>query len=693
MDATAPKRRDGQTARGSSPGACHNHRPTAPRTDHRSATTKRLLIIGRPTINMPRKAHALLLFLTSSLLVTLAQTQQMYEPPQANDSIAVPFFNPQAALEGGLRAAAVNNDTAVQTQEVLSVLLSFTNTSAMEATCSQNTKCVSVFPLLAMASFQGSREDIDNLRRTLGPSLLAFVDGDISVSVLMLNGTGSTDDNDDFDYYGEYEYVGMQTTNGIPWGVDRLDGSVDGKAPAEGGRGAHVFVIDSGIDASHPSFAGRLSTSKDFVGDRRGTQDCHGHGTHVAGTAAGTGFGVATQSTLHAVRVLGCMGGGSGSGVIAALEWTLDEVQRLQLENKSVVVLSLGGGRSKALDTAVAKTAAAGVAVVVAAGNEGQDTRMVSPAAEPSAITVGASDVRDKFASFSNHGPGLDVIAPGVSILSAWKGGGSRTQSGTSMAAPHVAGLAALALAQEAMEPAALEARLIASAAKGSLRDVPAGTANRLVEVIGTTTTAPSPSPVPVPVPVPATPNPPSPLPKYDDPCKSFASKKSCESDAALACKWLARRCYATPLTDIIHASPGELRLDPIASRSKARRLGIQLGRMSTLSDSGCETSRDGERLFELVEVRGVAPLGVVDVVIGSTLASASSGVRYPWPKSCSNVDPSLGLQSARAALRVVADPYGKAAVRIRVAACGVEKWIAVEPSACRNTVATALLL
>jgi subtilisin family serine protease len=198
-----------------------------------------------------------------------------------------------------------------------------------------------------------------------------------------------------------------------------------------------AYVIDTGISTWNPDFGGRASNVYDALG---GTgQDCNGHGTHVAGTIGGATWGVAKAVWLRGVRVLNCSGSGSTSGIIAALDWVRGNAVKPAVAN-----MSLGGGYSAALNNATNALADSGVFIAVAAGNENQNACNVSPASASAAYTTAASDRNDRKASFSNWGACVDAYAPGVAIRSAWLAGGANTISGTSMASPHVAGLAAL---------------------------------------------------------------------------------------------------------------------------------------------------------------------------------------------------------------------------------------------------------
>jgi subtilisin family serine protease len=266
------------------------------------------------------------------------------------------------------------------------------------------------------------------------------------------------------------------------WGLDRTDQRdlpLDGRyEPGATGRGVHAYVIDTGIDAAHVEFTGRLGEGFSAFADGS-TADDEGHGTHVAGTIGGTEFGIAKAVTLHAVRVLQ-NGSGADSDVIRGVDWVTDHVQ--QHGWPAVANMSLGGSPAPALDLAVCRSIAAGISYAIAAGNESANACGSSPARVAQAIGAGASDRNDAGASFSNSGECVAVFAPGVDITSARRFGGSTTLSGTSMASPHVAGTAALCLERHPGEdPAALKRCVVDNASRDKLSGIGSGSPNRLV--------------------------------------------------------------------------------------------------------------------------------------------------------------------------------------------------------------------
>ncbi|KAI9102806.1 serine protease [Phlyctochytrium arcticum] len=215
--------------------------------------------------------------------------------------------------------------------------------------------------------------------------------------------------------------------------------------PDSAGTNVDAYIIDTGIAIDHPDFNGRAIIGKSFTTDGN-DKDGHGHGTHVAGTIGSTTYGVAKNVNLIAVKVLGADGSGTNADVIAGVDYVAQNAAATG--RKSVANMSLGGGISSTLDAAVQSAIASGVVFAVAAGNSAGDACNRSPARVPEAITVAASDVNDRLASFSEKGKCVDIIAPGVSITSTWNDGNTKSISGTSMATPHVAGVVALALAE-----------------------------------------------------------------------------------------------------------------------------------------------------------------------------------------------------------------------------------------------------
>ena len=237
----------------------------------------------------------------------------------------------------------------------------------------------------------------------------------------------------------------MNTVASNSWGRDRIDqrsGTNNTYSYITDGAGVDIYIVDTGILATHSQFGGRVAAGFSSIADAIGTSDCNGHGTHVAGTAAGSTLGVAPAANLIPVRVLDCNGAGTVSGVIAGIEWAIGH----HATTPAVMNLSLGAGKSDSLNAAIDRASLDGITVVAAAGNSNVDACTVSPASNvSSALTVGATTTTDARASYSNFGTCLDVFAPGSGITSAWHTSTSATNtiSGTSMAAPHVAGLAA----------------------------------------------------------------------------------------------------------------------------------------------------------------------------------------------------------------------------------------------------------
>ncbi|MFM7616144.1 MAG: S8 family serine peptidase [Actinomycetes bacterium] len=289
------------------------------------------------------------------------------------------------------------------------------------------------------------------------------------------------------------------TQTSAPWGLDRIDqvslplSGTYAWTDAEAGAGVTAYIVDGGIRADHTEFTGRVASGYTAITDGGGTADCDGHGTHVAGTTAGTTYGVAKSATVIPVRVLDCTGSGAWSGIIAGLDWIVSH----HTSGPAVANMSLGGGALKSVDDAVRRVIADGVTVVVAAGNSNASACNYSPARVAEAITVGATTSTDARASYSNYGSCLDVFAPGSSIVSSWYTSTTATStiSGTSMASPHTAGAVALLLsATPTATPAQIASRIVTAAMLGKVTSPGTGSPNRLLSTLAPTATATAPS-------------------------------------------------------------------------------------------------------------------------------------------------------------------------------------------------------
>ncbi|WP_353944807.1 S8 family peptidase [Streptomyces sp. HUAS MG91] len=283
-----------------------------------------------------------------------------------------------------------------------------------------------------------------------------------------------------------YDHTDHTQENPPSWGLDRVDQKdlpLDKSYtwPESAGAGVTVYVIDTGIRRTHKDFGGRASSGWDFVDNDAVAQDGNGHGTHVAGTVAGTKYGIAKKANVVAVRVLDDSGSGTTAQVIAGIDWVTKHATKPAVAN-----LSLGGYANAQLDQAVRNSIASGVTYTVAAGNDGLPASLYSPARVKEAITVGATNRKDARASFSNWGTRVDLFAPGVDITSASFASdtGKATYSGTSMASPHAAGAAALYLADHAWAtPAEVSKALVEEAVPGRVTGAGPGSPNRLLQV------------------------------------------------------------------------------------------------------------------------------------------------------------------------------------------------------------------
>ena len=295
-------------------------------------------------------------------------------------------------------------------------------------------------------------------------------------------------------YIEQDQLVHFVTVQSNPpsWGLDRID-----QRPLplsysytynQTGTGVDAYIIDCGILLSHTDFGGRAVTGVDEIIPGGLAIDGNGHGTHVAGTVGGSSYGVAKGVKLIAVRVLDNSGSGTTSGVIAGIDWVTND--HTTHPHPAVANMSLGGGASTSLDDAVRRSIAGGVTYCVAAGNSSADASRYSPARVTEAVTVGATDINDVFAYFSNYGSVVDISAPGVDITSDWNTSNTATNtiSGTSMATPHVAGAAALYLeANPAATPAAVQSALKSNGTPNTITGIPGGTVNLLLYSVVTT--------------------------------------------------------------------------------------------------------------------------------------------------------------------------------------------------------------
>ena len=284
------------------------------------------------------------------------------------------------------------------------------------------------------------------------------------------------------DYIEADQRVTLDATQSpVTWGLDRIDQRnlplSNSYTYTQTGAGITAYIIDTGIRADHADLSGRVGTGYSAIAG--GTNDCNGHGTHVAGTVGSETYGVAKDVALVPVRVLDCNGSGSNSGVIAGVDWVTSNSP-----GPSVANMSLGGGISSALDTAVRNSVNSGVPYALAAGNSSANACNTSPARVAEGITVGSTTRTDSVSSFSNQGTCLDIFAPGSDITSTWHTSSTATNtiSGTSMAAPHVAGVAALYLqAFPGSTSQQVRDGIVNASTSGVLTGVTTGSPNRLL--------------------------------------------------------------------------------------------------------------------------------------------------------------------------------------------------------------------
>ncbi len=316
----------------------------------------------------------------------------------------------------------------------------------------------------ALRGFASSMNETDAKKLALDPSV-AYVQEAQRYSIQIV-----TEESEE-DLAEAAEERAQATQSGVTWGLDRLD-QIDRPLDRQytshnEGQGVTAYIIDTGIRTTHEDFGGRALPGFSAIDDGRGSVDCNGHGSHVAGTVGGARWGVAKQTKLVAVRVLGCGGWGNIAGIIAGIDWVVGNATLPAVAN-----MSLGSGASQVLDDAVRGAVAKGIVMVLSAGNSNQDACKASPARTLEAITVAASTKGDWRPIFSNYGTCVDLFAPGKSITSvnAADDSGIITMSGTSMSSPHVAGAAALVLAEHRdWRPQEVRDALVTHGGKGKI--------------------------------------------------------------------------------------------------------------------------------------------------------------------------------------------------------------------------------
>ncbi|KIO19644.1 hypothetical protein M407DRAFT_16094 [Tulasnella calospora MUT 4182] len=340
---------------------------------------------------------------------------------------------------------------------------------------------------------------IDNLQRRLNTLFTLVHDYDSEFfnafsAIVDPSALGTVASNPNIEYISEDGILRTSAIQGnAPWGLQRI--SHQGALPPNSnpnyptytydyspraGKDVNVYIVDTGININHVNFAGRASFGYSAVDT---TQDGNGHGTHCAGTAVGSLYGVARSARVVAVKVLDDDGTGSTSDIIAGINWVVRQYRQTGVS--AVMSMSFGGAVNVPLDQAVDSAVKMGVHAVVAAGNNARDASTTSPARVPSAITVGATTIADVMASFSNYGPLVDIYAPGQNVISSWIGSNTATKniSGTSMATPHVAGVAAYLLGQRGtMAPATLSSLIKSLGVSNKLTGIPSGTVNLLLQ-------------------------------------------------------------------------------------------------------------------------------------------------------------------------------------------------------------------
>jgi subtilisin family serine protease len=407
------------------------------------------------------------------------------------------------------------------------------------------------------------------------------------------------------------------TQSNAIWNLDRID---QNKRPLDlaysyisTGEGVTAYILDTGIRSTHLDFGGRVRPGFTAINDGNGTEDCRGHGTHVAGTVGGSTHGVAKEVALVPVRVLDCTGAGTVSGAVAGLDWVVRNHRK-----PAVINMSLGSNPSSTLDTAVRNAVAAGISVVVAAGNSNVDACDFSPARVGEALTIGAvaKSITDSRAPYSNFGPCVDLFAPGSEIISArhTDDTGTAVMTGTSMASPHVAGAVALYLERvPSATPAQVSQHMMSTATANVLSSLGTGSPNLLLYVDPQAAPpAPAPSPEPEPEPAPEPEPTPEPAPvEPAPPCTDCVAYSGTLSSAGVSQVYpnTAQGSYTTTTTAVHQAwlrGPAGANFDLVLERWNGKRWAAVASAKSSGSDEDIVyTGKQGTFRWVVVSAQG----------------------------------------------------------------------------------------